>query len=223
MREHESEPIPGLPEKLPDGERILWQGAPSSISLGNKALHLKGVGAYLALIVAWGIASAFSHHETTLEAVTIGAKLCAIALTAIGALALYARLMARSALYTITDRRVVMRFGVALPMTMNIPLAMIELADLKTHSDGTGDISLALTGKDRQSFVVLWPHVRPWHLTKPRPMLRCIPAVQQAAETLACALRANASKNSAIKTSAPRPAFVDNDDLDMPERETVAA
>ena len=76
MREHESEPIPGLPEKLPDGERILWQGAPSSISLGNKALHLKGVGTYLVLIVAWGIASAFGHHEATLGAVTVGAKLC---------------------------------------------------------------------------------------------------------------------------------------------------
>jgi hypothetical protein len=223
VREHENEPIPGLPEMLPEGEHILWQGAPSWISLGNKALHLKGVVGYLALIVVWGAAAALARHETTPETAAVALNLCAIAFTSIAALAFYARLVARNTLYTITNRRIVMRFGVALPITMNIPLAMVESADLKIHSDGTGDIPFALTGKDRQSFVVLWPHVRPWRLTKPQPMLRCVPAAREVAKTLASALVANMPNCSASNLSASRPIFVDNDDVAVPARDTVAA
>jgi len=28
LGEYEYEPVPGLPQRLPQGERILWQGAP---------------------------------------------------------------------------------------------------------------------------------------------------------------------------------------------------
>ena len=38
LHEHEFEAAPGLPEKLPQGERILWQGAPDALALARAAL-----------------------------------------------------------------------------------------------------------------------------------------------------------------------------------------
>ena len=35
--EHEFEPVHGLPEKLPAGEKILWQGSPDWKTLANEA------------------------------------------------------------------------------------------------------------------------------------------------------------------------------------------
>ena len=40
------EPIPGLPEKLPEGERILWQGSPSARALVIHAFHGHSFGGY---------------------------------------------------------------------------------------------------------------------------------------------------------------------------------
>ena len=51
-------------------------------------------------------------------------------------------LFRRAACYTITSKRVLFQFGVALPMTMNIPLGKIANAALKTYRDGSGDIPL---------------------------------------------------------------------------------
>ncbi|MFC7690375.1 hypothetical protein ACFQY5_13045 [Paeniroseomonas aquatica] len=52
MREHENEPIWGLPEQLPAGERILWQGRPDWRALTRRALHLPLLAGYFALLLA---------------------------------------------------------------------------------------------------------------------------------------------------------------------------
>ncbi|MGA2129178.1 MAG: PH domain-containing protein, partial [Xanthobacteraceae bacterium] len=36
--------------------------------------------------------------------------------------------------------------------------------------------------------LVLWPHVRPWHVARPQPMLRAVPDALRVAETLARAM-----------------------------------
>ena len=63
----------------------------------------------------------------------------------IAVLTALAYLFARAATYTLTDRRLIFQFGVALPMTMTIPLEKIANAALKTYRDGSGDIPLKLT------------------------------------------------------------------------------
>ena len=40
ITEYESEPIPGLPEQLPQGEKILWQGAPKWQSFAKHVFHI---------------------------------------------------------------------------------------------------------------------------------------------------------------------------------------
>jgi hypothetical protein len=115
-----------------------------------------------------------------------------MAIISLGLLTLIGRLQAGSAVYTITNRRIVLRVGVALPMTVNIPFDTVQSAALRRHSDGTEDIILTLLPGQRASWVALWPHLRPWRLSRPEPMLRAIPVSSGAAQVVARALAASA-------------------------------
>ena len=83
-------------------------------------------------------------------------------------------LCARSSVYAITDRRVVIHGGMVVPATVNVPLARVESAAVKGYSDGTGDLALKLEGKDRLAYFLLWPHARPWRFDPTEPALRCV-------------------------------------------------
>jgi len=185
------EPTPGLPGPLPEGERLLWQGAPAWRSLARRALHTRKLGFYFGLLVAWRAASALHAGEPLSAALTSAAWLALPALAALGLLGLLAWLMARSTVYTLTSRRLVMQIGVALPMTLNIPYRVVERAALKVHADGTGDIPLSLVEGERMSYVILWPHARPWHMARAEPMLRAVPDAAHVGEILAEALTAS--------------------------------
>lgn len=191
MREHDDEPIPGLPERLPAGERILWQGAPAWRPLAERVFHLRLLAVYAVGIVAvrvvFGIADGV---EPTALALSAAATALVLAV-GIGLFAVLAWMMARTTLYTITNRRLVIRFGMALPMTINIPFRIVEAAALKPGPRGTGDVALALGGRDKIAYLHLWPHVRPWHLVRPEPMLRAVPEAALVARLLADALRAS--------------------------------
>lgn len=189
MNEHEVEPIRGLPERLPQGEHILWQGAPDWKSLAIRALHVRAVIAYFASLFVWSVWAATSEGSALGAALLIAARLVPVTLAAAGLLALYAWLAHRTTVYTITNRRAVMRFGIALPMTLNIPFAVIASAGVKVYGDKTGDVPLELIGADRISYLALWPHVRPWWTAKPQPMLRAVPQAERVAEVLRDALR----------------------------------
>jgi hypothetical protein len=43
---------------------------------------------------------------------------------------------------------------------------------------------LALKGPDHIAWLHLWPHARPWHLTRTQPMLRALPQVADVAALL---------------------------------------
>jgi len=42
-----------------------------------------------------------------------------------------------------------------------------------------------LIGETRVSFLMSWPHVRPWHITRTQPALRCIPEAENVARLFA--------------------------------------
>jgi len=84
----------------------------------------------------------------------------------------------------VTDRRVVMRIGIVLTLTFNLPLRTIESAALRQGSGGHGDIVLALKGPDHIAWLHLWPHARPWHLARTQPMLRSIAQAREVAGLL---------------------------------------
>jgi hypothetical protein len=212
VREHENEPVRGLPEILPSGETILWQGAPSWQGLALRALHVRGIAIYFALLFAWIAGSTISEGTPVPKALTGLLSVLPVAVLALGVLTGFAWLVHRTTVYTVTNRRVVLRFGTALPMTMNVPFSVIDTAGLKVYGDGTGDIPLKLDqATKRQSLVVLWPHVRPWRTVKPEPMLRAVPDARRVAQILASALAASAAARGVPASvsnlkPAPRPA-----------------
>jgi len=188
--ELEIEPVPGLPHELPPGEQLLWQGRPRWKGLALSTFHLDWLAVYfgaftlarggLVLQEGRGIAAAFVASAVVLP----------LTVACLGLLALLAWLNARSTVYTLTSRRVVMRFGVAFPMTFNLPFRRIASADLLVGKGTGGDIALQLSGPARLAWFHLWPHVRPWHFKRAQPTLRAIPEAARVAGLLADAVQA---------------------------------
>jgi hypothetical protein len=202
----QGEPVRGLPAVLPPGERILWQGAPRWPSLALHAFRLRWVAAYFVLLAAWRAASAYEDGADTtavllagLWPIGIGGVVLAVAC----AVAWYA---ARTTVYTITNRRVVFRIGMALTVSINLPFAVVGAASLVRHRDGTGDIALAVAPPARVSWVMFWPHARPWRFRRPQPMLRNVPEPERVAQILARALAAAADMPAPAVSEQPRDA-----------------
>jgi hypothetical protein len=194
--EHDDEPQRGLPEPLPTGERLLWQGAPDWRVLARQGFHIRRFALYFGLLIAWRGASAW-HDDASLAGV-LGAMLWPVPLAALalGFIALLAWLVARTTVYTLTDRRVVMRVGIVLSVTFNLPLPRIETVRLhrlgrdRADRPRHGDIAMVLDPQDRIGYLHLWPHARPWHYRRTEPMMRALPDADAVARLLVDALAA---------------------------------
>jgi hypothetical protein len=185
--EHEFEAAHGLPEPLPAGERILWQGAPDFRTMAERCFHVRTLAIYFGVILLVRSATVLAQGGSALDAVTAAAWLAPAAGLALGLLVLMAWLTSRTTAYTITDRRVVMRIGIVLTVTYNLPYTRIESAAVNLKHGPAGDIALATAGTDRIAYLHLWPHARPWHLAKAEPALRCIHDAASVARVLTTA------------------------------------
>lgn len=191
MMEHEEEVLPGLPEALPQGERLLWQGAPDWRTLALHAFHIRAVMIYFVALALWKATGALADGESFVSAMTAAAWAVPPGLIAVGLIAGYARLVQKTTVYSITSRRVVMRYGMAIPKIVNIPFRIIGAANLRVLTkENAGDIPMELSGPDKIAYLHIWPHARPWRFTKPQPMLRAIPHADEIARLLALALKA---------------------------------
>ena len=183
--EHDFEPQPGLPEPLPRDETLLWQGAPDWRALAVRAFHVRKLTLYFTALLAMQAVVLTERGYTA--AAALGAMLPALALSALGLglVSALAWLSARATLYTLTDRRVVMRIGIVLTITFNLPLKRIVAADLRPGPRGTADVALRLeAGGPGIAWLTLWPHARPWRTGRAEPMLRCLAEGQQVAALL---------------------------------------
>ena len=188
------EPVRGLPERPPEGERILWQGRPDWWALTWQALSLPWVAGYFLALALWRFVTLIdtaplsSAFASAFPFVIMGAVVCAL-------LMIVGFVQARATVYTVTTRRVAMRIGAALTVTLNIPFSRIQSADLDLRRGGIGSIALDLEdGKVRLSYFVCWPHVRPWVMRRPCPALRCIPDAERVATLLAEAAETEISR-----------------------------
>ncbi len=182
--EHDFEAAHGLPEPLPPGERLLWQGAPDWRALARHAFHVRKLVLYFGAILALRFVSQWGPDVGVLDALLATLWLLPLAAIAVGAAALLAWLVARTTVYTLTDRRVVMRVGIVLTLTFNLPLRHIEAAALHALPDGRGDIALTLDTSTRIAYLHLWPHARPWRMARTQPMLRALPDAAAVAQRL---------------------------------------
>ena len=172
--EHEFEAQPGLPEPLPRNEEIIWQGSPDLKAFAMHAFHMHWFALYFgAMVVLKAIAVSQSAGGWSQEwpgfAWALGLSVSALVL--IGLLAYWS---VSTTMYTLTNRRLVMRIGIVLTITFNLPLKRLAQAGVHIYKDGSADIPICLNPEDKIPFLHLWPHARAWKLAHPEPMIRCV-------------------------------------------------
>lgn len=201
------EPVRGLPQALPEGEQLIWQGRPGTLAFAVHTFHVRFVLAYFVLATGWRLA----HLESTgaggteLARVAINSGIGAVA--GLGLLFLIAWAMAQATVYSITSKRIVLRYGVAIRKYVNLPFDQVAAADIRTYGKGKGDIVLKLSSSGGLGYLRLWPHVRPMHFNRPQPMLRGLSDARTVASRLSEAISAHAPARVAVAREAePRPA-----------------
>jgi len=204
MGEYDFEPVRGLPAELPPGEKLLWQGSPSWWPLARRAMRVLPVAAYFVVLAAWRASAVLAAGQGWPLALRNASLLLLLGALAVGVLCLLAWFAARATVYSITSARVLVRHGIALPMTLNLPFTKVHSASLRTHADGTGEIALELLRGERVGYFLTWPHVRPFHYLQPQPSLRALADAQAAAEVLEGALLASTAQP---RTTNPAPAI----------------
>ncbi|MDE2146249.1 MAG: PH domain-containing protein [Burkholderiales bacterium] len=188
LRAERAYPIRGIREDLPSGERVLWQGAPAWRDLACTAFHLRQVAVYFAVLLALRLGFQLAEGASAAASLRGALPLVISAAAALALLAGLALWSARTTIYAITTRRVVIRVGMALPLDVNLPYTGIEAASLALRPDGHGDLPLVLQGGVRLAYAHLWPYARPWKLAAPQPMLRAVAGAAGVAQILAQAL-----------------------------------
>lgn len=197
------EPVRGLPEKLPEGERLLWQGSPDIAAFAVHVFHIRFVFAYFLAVGAWRATNAASAGSPELIGGILMSALAGLAIGG-GLILLLAWAMARSTVYSITSRRVVLRYGVAIRKYVNLPFERIASADFQRHGPVKGDVQLVLSASGGLSYLRLWPHARPLRFARPRPVLRCLKDVTSVSRVLAGAIAAYAPDRVSVSAIPAR-------------------
>jgi hypothetical protein len=219
MREHDTEPVPGLPEALPPGETILWQGRPNWRSFALHGFHARKLAIYFGILIAWCAVTMVRADDPLRWATESLLPLLGLVPVALALVAILGWLASRTTLYTVTNRRVVFRIGIAFPMTINVPFKLIEGVGMRSYADGTGEIALTLLPGNNIAYLVMWPHVRPWRLKRAEPSLRCLSDAVEVAELLADAL---AGGPAAPRLVQARPGPVELNDRALTIRPSAA-
>ena len=184
QHEYDVEPQAGLPEALPVGETLLWQGAPQWRDLCYDLFKIRALCIYFALMVVARMGAVASDGANTSAVFMSGVYLLPFIASALAGLVWLAWMTSKNTLYSITSHRVVMRIGIALTLTFNLPLKRIVSADLVIRPNGSGDIVLTFGKEDKIAWVHLWPHAKSWQLAHPKPVLRCVKNVKGTAKVL---------------------------------------
>lgn len=182
------EPIAGLPSELPEDETILWSGTPEKWQLGLRIFPTRAVAVVAVVLAVSSIFSGMSHGASAGQMTLTFVSMLFVGAAIIGFAMVWGWLVAINTVYTVTNKRLVIRHGVTLPMAINVPFAKVANAAAKIRDDGTGDVSVAMLDGNRVSIVALWPHNRPWSWQGPTPAMRCIPDASRVAQILHDAL-----------------------------------
>jgi len=84
-------------------------------------------------------------------------------------------------------------------MTLNLPYVCIRDANAQIRKSGLGTIAFDLTGDTRISYLMSWPHVRPWRIARAQPAFRSIPDAARVARLFAEAAETRISEAEVIR------------------------
>ena len=185
MTEYEDEPVEGLPDFLPEGETMVWQGRPTVAAMARRVFFIPHLALYFGLLIAGHTVYRLMEGVSAPQVMGTFVWQAGLAATVLVLLAWLARSYAASVMYTLTSERLVIRSGVALPMMVNIPIEQITAADMRVYRDGTGDIVLTPVADRKLHWVLLWPNVSAWYSRPIRPLLRGLAEPHRAADAFA--------------------------------------
>ena len=187
--------IRGVPHALPEGEHILWQGAPEAGAIATHVFHWRLFAAYFAAMMAiWVSTTELPFSSPAFQAgLAIRAGLSALVIAIVFVLS---RVVAKTSWYAITSQRVVLRLGMVFEMSINIPFTILDSAGVGMFKDGTGQVVLTLTKPNRLAYIALWPHCRVFSINQPQPVLRGLRDAERIGTLLAQAV-ADASEQAA--------------------------
>ncbi len=181
------EKAPGLPAELPAGEEIVWRGSPDALGLAVHALHIRVVAVYFAALAALAAFRRILEGDGFAAAAGgAGATLLGGA-AAVGILTFLAFAMSRSAIFTITTRRVIIRHGAAIKKFINLPFQQISNVSIARRGR-VGDIAIDLSEQGKVPYYHLWPFARPMRINRPTPLLRSLREPETAAKALVDAM-----------------------------------
>jgi hypothetical protein len=195
--------LPEGSEIVAKDETILWEGRPLVAGLARQVFHIRAVMGYFFVLAAWNLAS--THADGFRANAALLSAAWVVLPAVIGASVIYAMswVFVATTHYTITDKRVIMQIGVAVPIALTLPLRQIAGADVKLYMDGSGDIPLAL-GQQKLAYLLVWPHARPWRFKTTEPMLRAVPNARDVATILTRALSAVSPGGEVVAVEAAR-------------------
>ena len=186
---------------LPWGERVLWRSSPDPRLLTEHLFRLRRVAAYSVILYAlWAIRqwrSGPGHDFLRTSIVWL-----VLVLITVGFLHWLAQTTSRTSTYILTDRRLVMRVGIALEMTVSVPLSMIERVDVRQFRDRSGELVVTLAAAMRVGYGALWPHVRLRAPRHPQPVLRGLHQPEYVATLLSEAV-STGSESHMVAGAAP--------------------
>ncbi len=201
--------IRGVPHALPEGEHILWQGAPEAGAIATHVFHWRLFLAYFAVMTTvWVTSSALPFSSPAfLAGLGVRVGLSALVMAIVFVLS---RVVARTSWYAITSQRLVLRLGMVFEISINIPFTILDSAGVGVFKDGTGQVVLTLTKPNRLAYIALWPHCRVFSINQPQPVLRGLREPQRIGTLLAQAVADAAAAASPASASdsplSPQPA-----------------
>ena len=162
---------------IPDGERVCWIGKPNWISFGFNAFGIKYLVVYFILSAFYAI----SQIELVFSfGAFIGEYISFIVSGIIAGLILFllAYFAAQHTCYVITEKRLVIRTGIALVFLLNVPLKNVTSIDKQSLLRGYGNLSFKPQSKKRIPYFSCWPSVRGGSFLEPIPTFRSIANIE---------------------------------------------
>ena len=158
---------------IPDGEKIYWSGMPNWRSFGYHAFGIKYLIFYLIFCAFYSVTQINGGFNFS----TFFGKYLPFIISGLFAgmmLFFLAYVAASHTCYVLTEKRIVIKTGVALVFLLNLPLKNVVSIDKKTLAQGRGNLSFKAQSKKRIPFLSCWPSVRGGSFFEPIPTFRSI-------------------------------------------------
>jgi hypothetical protein len=177
--------ISGVGEPLPAGETLLWEGRPDLSAIAFRVLHLRLLVVYWGVVAAGFVAFGLAGGKGGGALAADLAWLVVVGLLGSGILFLFATAIRRSTTYALTDRRVVIRLGMAFPSVLNLPLHRIDAVDYRPTGARHGEVVLSPAGGEQVGWLYLWPHAQPRAFRNPKPAFRALSGAEEVGRMVA--------------------------------------